>query len=840
MKTSILLGLLIMLSGQFLYGQCTIKGKITNKQGQGIQNVSLTWLEGEKSKGFVTDEQGQFSISISRKSVDIQFSHLSFLPKSIVVNCNTPFLLVKLEENEYTIGEVQVTDKKATVVDQNMQKIESKNFSSMPSVSGSFESILYGQAGVTSRNELSSQYSVRGGNYDENLIYVNDIEIYRPFLVRSGQQEGLSFINPNLVSEVFFSAGGFESKYGDKMSSVLDVKYKEPTKFKVKAEASLLGASLTIEDASKNYRFQQLHGIRYRSNQYLLGALETQGDYKPVFADYQTFLNYQINDDWSVSFLGNVAFNQYNFIPHDRQTDFGTIQQALRLYVYFEGQEKNKFNTYTGAFTLKYQPSYKTTYKWITSAFASDEREFFDVLGQYRLSELESDVSKDNFGNEKFTLGVGSFLNHARNQLLAKVFNTQIKGEHLQNATTTWYWGAKYQMEIIQDEFKEWKLVDSADYSLPHFPDSVGYVNPAVQPDKSIQLNEFNFYTHDLLSHRIQSYVQYNKKIVMDSSRFDFTIGNRIAYWTYNRELIFSPRFTCKYEPNGWNKNIDFRGAVGIYRQPPFYREYRDYSGHLNNHIRSQSSAQILGAVDYYFKAWDRPFKFTTEAYYKYMWNLIPYDIDNVRIRYYATNNSKGYTYGLDMKLNGEIVSGVDSWVSVSLLSSKEDIDNDQFYVYYNDNGQKITPAIIDQVAVDSALVTPGYIRRLTDQRLNIGLFFQDYFPRHPEYKVHLNLLYGSSIPYGPLLFRTRDTLQIPSYKRVDIGFSALLRDPAKENPKFFKKFNSVWLTLEVFNLLQIDNVISYLWVRDVNNQAWAIPNNLTSRRINLRMTFEF
>lgn len=824
-----------------LFAQCVIEGKITDLNGQGIENVSISYQDGSETKGVITNSKGSFSIRLTQSSkTKLTLSHVSYLPKNGVTSCGQKNFSLSMEKNEYTFPEISITDKKQKAPAQNMEKIESKNFKSMPTASGSFESILYGQAGVSSRNELSSQYSVRGGNFDENLIYVNDIEIYRPFLVRSGQQEGLSFINPSMVDQVYFSAGGFEAKYGDKMSSVLDITYKEPTAFKVLGEVSFLGASLNVEDASSNYRFQQLHGIRFRSNQYLLGALETQGDYKPVFADYQTLLSYQINDDWGISFLGHMALNNYVFEPKDRQTDFGTVQQAIRLNVYFEGQEKNKFDTYTGAFTLKYKPSYRNTYQWINSAFISNEREFFDVLGQYRLSELEVDLSKEDFGNEKFTLGVGSFLHHARNELLAKVYASQISGKHLLKKQAQFQWGLKYQMEHIVDNFREWKLIDSADYSIPHFPDSIGYTHASAQAEKYIEMSEFTRFENTLLSHRMQGYFQYQRKWGKDSVIYAYTLGNRAAFWTYNQQFISSPRFTLRIDPTHWKKNIDFRAALGIYQQSPFYREQRGFDGQLNPQIKAQSSAQILAGADYYFKAWDRPFKWTAEVYYKYLWNLIPYDVDNVRIRYYAQNSSKGYTYGLDTKLSGELVRGIDSWFSLSVLSAKEDIENDAFYIYYNDNGEKITPAILDQVVTDSTLFEPGFIRRLTDQRVNVGLFFQDYFPGHPEYKVHLNLLYGSSIPYGPLLFRTRDTLTMPAYRRVDIGFSAMLRDPLKENPKFFKSFHSVWLTLEVFNLLQIDNVISYLWVKDAYQRDWPVPNNLTSRRINLRLTFEF
>ncbi len=839
MKYGLFVLFLSIATYQALFSQtCEIKGVVKNEFGQRIQYVSVSGKNIQSTQGVISNDKGEFTLKIKNEKAKLSFSHISYKRKEAWVSCADSVIEIVLLSNLITFQEISVQGEKSEGV--NMDKIDPKNFKSLPSASGSFESILFSQAGVSSRNELSSQYSVRGGNFDENLIYVNDIEIFRPISVRAGQQEGLSFINSDMVGDVFFSAGGFESKYGDKLSSVLDVKYKQVDSFFVKAEASFLGASLSFGDVSKDYRFQHMHGVRLRSNQYLLGALETQGDYQPVFADYQTLITYDITSEWSVSVLGNISINKYNFTPENRRTDFGTVQQALRLNVFFEGQEKNSFDTYTGAVTLKFQPNFKTVYKWINSTYGSNELELFDVLGYYRLSELEADLSKEEFGDEKFNLGVGGYLSHARNELYSRVYGSQFLGKHFfENSNIQW--GIKYQTEKIRDRTREWLFIDSSDYSLPHFPDSVGYSNSILQPDKFVQLQEFYNYQHEIFSHRFQSFFQYNFTIKKDSSLYDFSLGNRLSYWTYNNQWLVSPRFTLKFTPNTTTRKTNYRAALGIYHQPPFYREMRSYTGTLNNEIKAQSSAQLLLGVDYFFEVWDRPFKFTAETYYKYLWNLIPYDIDNVRIRYYAENNSVGYTYGLDLKLNGELVKGIDSWFSLSLLNAKENISDDSYYVFYNDNGIKITPSVADQNVVDSILVEPGYIRRLTDQRVNVGLFLQDYFPNHPEYKVHLNLLYGSRIPYGTLQFRTIDTLLLSPYRRVDIGFSAMLKSPQKKYKSAILNYtNSIWATLEVFNLFEMNNTISYLWVRDIYNRQWPVPNYLTSRRINLRIAVEF
>lgn len=821
-------------------------GRVTDETNNPVPAVAIaaTGIPG----GAITDDSGKFELTIpSQREIIIVFSHLSFETREQKVFLAPDERLElnhSMKKRLQNIREFEVAAEKE--IPPMMQRIDPKMVKFIPSASGNFEAILFSQPGVSSSNELSSQYSVRGGNYDENLVYVNDIEIYRPFLVRSGQQEGLSFINSDLTESVLFSSGGFEAKYGDKMASVLDITYKEPKEFSGSFEASLLGAGLHLEDASKDYRFTQIHGLRYKTNQYLLGALDTKGAYQPAFFDYQSYFTYDINDRLELGLLTNFSSNKYQFIPETRQSDFGTINQALRLTVYFDGQEVDQFITYFGAMSATYRPQKNTKLKFITSAFKTKEDETFDLLGQYWLDELERDLSKDDFGDVAFNRGVGSYLHHARNYLDALVFNVDHKGEKYFTGHAL-LWGIKYQHESILDELHEWKLLDSADYSVPHPPDNIylyGDSLPWKRPEQIIQLSETYISDNHLETNRVLGYLQDNFSFkTKDTSEIIFTIGARINFWDLNNQVLLSPRATIAYKPN-WNRNLVFRASSGFYRQPPFYREMRDLYGKINMNIKAQNSIHYVLGSDYNFFSWNRPFKLTTELYYKQFSQLIPYEIDNVRIRYYANNNSKGYAMGFDTKVNGEFVRNAESWVSLSVMQVKEDILDDYYYEYYNTSGEKIIFGYTeDDVPADSVRFEPGYIPRPTDQRVNFGLFFQDYIPKRPHYKMHLNLLYGSGLPFGPPSYeRYKDTLRIPAYRRVDIGFSAQLKSEEKKlgekNP--FRRFRSIWMSLEVFNLLQINNTISYLWINDVTNRQYAVPNYLTARRLNIKFIFRF
>lgn len=834
-------------------------GKIIdeNKQPIPVVNIAALGFAG----GTSSDENGKFELSVpSGQEISVVFSHLSFesFHQKIKLSPGEKFEInPSLKKTTREITEFEVEGEKE--LPSAMKRIDPKLVKFIPSASGSFEAILFSQPGVSSNNELSSQYSVRGGNFDENLVYVNDIEIYRPFLIRAGQQEGLSFINSELTESVLFSSGGFEAKYGDKMASVLDIKYKEPTPEIIKtdtgtiyergsgsAEISMLGAGLHVEDASKDYRFTQIHGLRYKTNQYLLGALDTKGAYKPAYVDYQSYFTFDITDKLELGLLTNVSGNKYRFEPETRQSDFGTINQALRLTVYFEGQEIDRFTTYFGAFNAIYKPQKNTELKFISSVFKTQEEETFDILGQYWLDELERDLSKENFGDIAFNRGIGSYLHHARNYLDALVFNIDHKGQKIFERHSL-LWGAKYQHESILDELHEWKMLDSADYSLPHPSDNLylaGDPNPWQRPEQFIQLNEVFITNNHLETNRVIGYLQENFTLkTKDTSEYIFTLGVRGNYWDLNKQFLASPRATLSFKPNR-NKNLIIRASSGYYQQLPFYREMRNLYGKINYDIKAQTSIHYVLGADYNFFAWKRPFKLLSEMYYKQFYNLIPYEIDNVRIRYYATNNSRGYAMGIDTKVNGEFVRGAESWVSLSVMQVKEDIIDDYYYEYLNSKGEKIIFGYSeDDIAVDSIRYEPGYIPRPTDQRVNFGLFFQDYIPKHPQFKMHLNLLYGSGLPFGPPSYeKYKDTLRISAYRRVDIGFSAQLKGEEKKsgerNP--FRKFKSIWMSMEVFNLLQINNTISYIWIKDVTNRQYAVPNYLTARRLNLKFVFRF
>ena len=807
--------------------EATVKGYIFNKESKkALPDITIA-VKG--IPGFSnTDSTGKFSLNVpAERDIIIVVKNIGFKEVNLKRNYKAGSineLNVDLESNVNTLGTVQIEDKQAR--SSTLTRIDPKLLYTLPTTGG-FEAILKTLPGVSSNNELSSQYNVRGGNYDENLIYVNDIEIYRPFLVRSGQQEGLSFINADMVSSILFSAGGFDAKYGDKLSSVLDVQYRNPRTFGGTVQGSLLGGSVHLEGISKDARFSAIGGIRTRTNQYLLRTLDTQGDYKPFFADGQLLLNYDFTPEFSLQALGNYSRNRYNMVPQSRQTKFGTVNEALQLNVYFDGQEVNDFETYLGALTGIYKPNRDLKLKFITSAFRSYEFETYDVQGQYYIDQLETDLSKPNFGDVKFNRGVGTFLNHARNYLTSTVVNAEHKGFY-KNAT----WGAKFQHEIITDKLSEWQNIDSAGYSLPQ------------SNLELLELKEVIKQKIDLESNRLMGYYQNHWSWQgKDTSEYRLTLGARTNYWTLNKQLLISPRGTFSVKPN-WKRDFLFRFSSGIYSQPAFYRELRNFKGEINRNLKAQQSIHFVLGSDYNFKIWNRPFKLLTEVYYKQLNNLVPYEIDNVRIRYYAENLAKGYATGVDMKLNGEFINGIESWFSLSVMKTAEDINNDFYYAYYNSDNELIRPGITaNAIATDSILFRPGFIRRPADQRVNVGMFFQDYVPKIPKLKMHLNLLYGTGFPFGPPSYeRYKDTLKMPPYRRVDIGFSWQLISEDQKLPQknLLHYFKSMWLSIEVFNLLAINNTISYLWIKDITDRQYAIPNYLTNRQVNVRLVTKF
>lgn len=837
--------LLSLLSFADIFGQefGEVSGKITDEKNLplGLVNIAIQGQPG----GTVSLDDGTFHLKIpANRDIVLVISSIGYAGASVKLRLdpgeNHEFKM-KLKEMATELPDFVVEDRQ--IRSANLNPIDPKLAGLIPSASGGIEALLKTMPGVTSNNELSSQYSVRGGNYDENLVYVNDVEIYRPFLVRSGQQEGLSFLNSDMVASILFSAGGFESKYGDKLSSVLDIRYKRPTKPAGSVSGSLLGASLHLEGSSPDRRFMYLFGFRQKSNQYILKSLETKGNYKPSFTDLQGMLLFEVDPKLEFSFLGNFARNSYQLQPTDRTTSFGTINEALQLRIYFEGKEVDRFKNYMGAFTTNFKPRNNLSLKMIVSAFQTIESETFDIMGQYWIGELETDQGSETFGQAIETKGVGTYLNHARNYLNATVFNAEHRGL-FQPGDKTFQWGVKVQRELISDRLNEWNMNDSAGYTLPY---AMGI--PGITGNQAdIVLQDIVRANIELNSNRISGFAQYSETKETGAGQLGLNLGIRANYWDLNQQLVVSPRGGVSLKPI-WEADILFRLTAGIYHQPPFYRELRAKDGSLNRDLKAQTSYHMVAATDLNFRAWGRPFKFIGEAYYKYLTNLIPYEVDNVRIRYFAQNNSTGYATGIDLKVNGEFVNGIESWASLSLMQTREDIEGDFYTDYYNSAGELIIRGYTaDQVIADSITTERGFMPRPTDQLLTFGLFFQDYLPRNPTFKMHLNLLFGTGIPYSPPgIARARNSQRMPSFRRVDIGFSkqivgetSLRRNPVVKRNDWRKYINNIWISAEVLNLLQVNNTISYTWVRDVNYRLYGVPNYLTPRQLNIKISVEF
>lgn len=777
----------------------TLTGKVSDVNGKPIElaNISIK----NSSLGTVSNSNGNYQLKIpAGRTITVVYSIIGYqsIEKTIkAVDRQKIELNISLKQSDQEIDEVQVTQLRRNKT--NMNRIDTKYITQIADAgTGGVEALIKTLPGVSSNNELSSQYSVRGGNFDENLVYINDVEVYRPMLTKSGQQEGMSMINSDMVSSIDFSAGGFDAKYGDKMSSVLDIKYRKPTEFAGSASASFLGATIHLEDATKNGKFTHISGLRYKTNRYLLGSLDAKGNYNPNFIDFQTYLTYRLNKAFDISFLGNLGKNQYNFIPQTRETSFGTISQMYKSTIYFEGQEKDKYTTLTGALVGNYHPNTSLNLKFIASAFQSKEAETYDIDGQYYLKDLESSGTENS--DTTIQTGVGEFLNHARNYLDVNVYTLEHKGaynteHHLLN------WGIKLQEEKINDKMNEWILRDSTGYSIPSHGDK-------------LELYSSTNMDYSMSSTRATAFIQDTYQIPVGKGSLYLTAGLRSQYWSYSGEFLLSPRGTLRYYP-AWNSNFVFHLSGGIYDQPAFYKELKDRNGVIYPNTKAQRSTQVVLGTDYIFKAWDRPFKFSSEMYYKYFSNLTPYQIENVRIRYLPDQQATGYATGLDMKVNGEFVSGVESWASLALMKTEEDVLNDGH----------------------------GYVPRPTDQRFNFSVFFQDYFPGNPTWKMNLTAFYGSRLPTGPPNSkRYQDVFRIPPYRRVDIGFSKILISPDHKRfrNRAFDHIKDMWVSLEVFNLLDISNTISYLWVANNAGDMFAVPNYLTRRKLNMKLTVKF
>lgn len=792
------IALFLVFSTSLIAQNTRVYGVVKDQNLKVVEGVSIEC----NGNGAISNSKGEYSISLpSGKELTLIFSHLAYKNQIHRITLSEKeekqFNLV-LEQDVAQISEVELVDD--ALRHQNVTSLDKKNLNVITGPTGGVEGLISTLAGVSTKNEMSSQYSVRGGNYDENLVYVNGFEIYRPLLVRSGEQEGLSFVNSDMVENITFSSGGFDAKYGDKLSSVLDIQYKDPKEWKSHLTLSFLGVNATVEGISKSKRWSHVTSFRQKTNQFVLNSLDTNSDYMPSFKDVQTLNIFHFNSSMTLSLLGHYSSNVYHSVPETRESDFGTIDKPLRLNIYFDGQEKDQYESGMLAARFDYQIHDSLQMSLSTSLFQTLEEEFYDVEAQYWLGALDNSLSSDNFGEVVDNRGVGGYFRHARNELYAQVYNVQYRGKYVQNSNRI-DWGAKYQHEFIDDRLREWQLIDSSGYSMPQGLDSL------------LEMYEFVHSEHELGSDRMSAYIQTTGVIDVDSVGLNYVIGVRSQYWTQNRELFVSPRASISYLPN-WDRDVLLRASIGSYNQSPFYRELRDKRGVLYPDVNSQKSIHYVISADYNFESWGRPFKYVTSLYYKTLKDIIPYEIDNLRIRYLPDLQAKGYTFGLDMRVNGEFVPGVESWASLSLMNSKEDILGDGH----------------------------GFIPRPTDQRFSFSMFFQDYLPRNPSYKMNLKLHYSSGLPTGAENSERHEQLiRIPSYKRVDIGFSKIIKEGEKGSQhNLFKHFDSLVFSAEVFNLLGIRNTISYLWVTDVVQNQYAVPNYLTSRLLNLRIQAKF
>ena len=820
-KSYTLLFLSFLFSCYVAIGQTAIvKGVVLdeNKVPVPAVNVSTTTL------GTQTNENGVYILEIpSNTDVIIKISHLGFKDFVFTINLKNqqqyelnPILKTDIQQ----ISEVVITGRERKTI-EGITTLDPETIRLTPSANPGVEGLLKTLPGVSSNNELSTQYTVRGGNYDENLVYVNEIEVYRPFLIRSGQQEGLSFVNTDLVRNVNFSAGGFQAKYGDKLSSVLDITYRRPTRLEAGANLSLLGGSVYAGGITKDKKLTAVVGARYRDNSLLVDARQTESNFQPVFADIQTYLSYNFSKKFELGFLGNLAINRYDYEPLTRQTNFGTLQNPIALIVFYEGQEKDRYDTYFGALKGTYQVNENLTLKLIASGYQTQEQEYFDILAQYRLGTVNTNIGDENLGEVEFSEGIGSQLTHARNDLDALIFNAEHKGTYTAGDHQI-DWGVKYTVEDIRDRIQEFEVIDSAGFSIrPPFPDLINDqpYNPNISPIVPFtSVRAINKVKID----RVSGYGQYSYKTEFNDNKLWVNAGARVHNWSVSGDNIapsssqttISPRAQIAYKPN-WKKDMIFRLAGGFYHQPPFYRELRDSLGIVRPNVKAQQSTHIVLGNDYSFKLWNRPFKLVSEAYYKKLTDVNPYTIENVRIRYRARNNAEAYAYGLDMRLNGEFVPGTESWVSFGYLKTEENIDD------------------------------RGYISRPTDQRLKFGVLFQDYVPTIPNLKMYLNLVYNTGVPGGspsyadPYNYQTR----LPDYRRADLGISYVIVDQnnRKKEGSFFNNFRELNLGFEIFNLFDNQNSITNTFVRDASSKVqYAIPNFLTSRVFNVRLGMKF
>lgn len=769
----------------------TLRGKVTDEDQNPVELATVACLK--QGKVAMTSLKGEYSLTLqSADSVVVQVSMIGYKTKTRVLKKprGVQTLQMVLHEDNKMLSQVTITGQK--IQTSQTQELKTEQLKQMPSATGNaVEELIQSQAGVSTHSELSSQYNVRGGSFDENSVYINNVEVYRPFLVRSGQQEGLSIINPDMVEKIGFSTGGYEAKYGDKMSSALDITYKRPKKFEATAAMSLLGASAYVGFSNKKLAWA--NGLRYKTNKYLLGSLDTDGEYKPSFLDYQTYLSYKPNKRWTIDFIGNISDNHYDFTPTDRETSFGTMENVKSFKVYFDGQEKDLFRTYFGTFSITRHFGDSTSVSLLGSAFSSKEQERYDIQGQYWLTQTETSEN----------LGVGTYFEHARNYLKSNVASVKLMVRHKTKRHAI-EGGLTWKTESVKERSVEYEMRDSAGYSIPHNGKDL-YMIYSLKAANSLKAN------------RIEGYLQdtYRFRGANQETLYTLNYGIRFSHWNFNKETIVSPRVSLGIVP-AFNQDLTFRLATGLYYQAPFYKELRDTStvngvtiAELNKKIKSQRSIHFIGAVDYRFKLNNRPYKFTAEAYYKALGNLVPYSVNNVKVVYYGNNECSGHAAGIDLKLFGEFVPGTDSWISLSIMDAKMKL-----------NGKSIPLP--------------------TNQRYGINMFFTDYFPGTDRWKMSLKLAYADGLPFSaPHKELESNSFRAPAYKRADIGMS--YRALNNEDRKMKKSpFKNIWLGIDCLNLFGINNVNSFYWITDVTSHQYAVPNYLTGRQINARLLFEF
>jgi len=810
--------LLILFLPFLMFAQKTtiLKGTVKNKDKKAIENVSVEF----GSTGTVTDKDGNYSLRIPfKKEIVLKFSHISYRTYTHKTKAKSrnairfsPILILKTEK----LAEVVVKDRRKEA--EGIISIDVAKAKAIIGANAGIENILMTLPGVNNNNELSTQYNVRGGNFDENLVYVNGIEVYRPFLVRSGQQEGLSFINPNMVQNINFSAGGFQAKYGDKLSSVLDITYRKPKEIATTLEASLLGGSITFESPFLDKKLSIIASLRYRDNSLFVNSKQIETNFRPRFTDLQSFATYQFTNKLGLSYLSNFSSNNYNYQPTSRRTRFGTIAEPLELNVYYDGKEENNYLTLFNALSLDYKLNNAWSFKGTMSSYNTQEEEYYDISASYNLGEVDANIGSDNFGEVNFSQGIGSQLNHARNDLDALINNVQIRGTYKKERRQLDF-GLKYQNEDIRERIREWEIIDSLGFSIRP-PNSLGNTQPYepftgpikpfqnIREDNTVNINRFS------------GFAQYNERLFIGDHEVWYNLGVRAQSWSVtsgsnssHNQIIISPRAQFSIKPN-WKKDMLFRFSGGWYSQPPSYRELKNYYGKINVNVKAQKSIHAVAGMDYSFNMWDRPFKLTTEMYFKDLNDVNAYSIDNVRIRYRADNATTAYSYGFDARLNGEFVPGSESWVSVGYLKTEENIDN------------------------------RGSISRPSDQRIKFAILFQDYVPNLPNLKAYLNLVYNTGVPGGAPAYADVYKFQerLRDYKRADLGVSYVFADVNKQYTKgWLSKFKELTAGLELFNMFDIQNSITNTWVRDVySKNQFGIPNYMTGRVLNFKVSMKF